>query len=346
VGEDEDNERGGAVEDGEATYFVDTTRLSHWDYAPSYDRDIDAQDVLGQQQGPPSNTDLDLNTHTDTRHCFNCGLPSHTLSDCPSPRNHALISLSRQLFTFNQQLQQSAHRQALGDFERIHVVEGRKQEKLDWLDWFEPGEVRGALLREAIGLDWDGDEGASAHADGEWLRNMAVWGYPKGWTGERDPRYEVMRRIEGEVIDDSDEEEEEEVFLIFRDVGEQEKITFTTPSQLSPFNTVPQTPNEDPTPSPPKIHRWASYPNTHFSSALLPIYTGYALPPLSADPSPTFTSDRQALWVNVTSGNGPPQPPPPPPSTSPPPLPPPPDKPPLPKEELDGEAEMDFSDSD
>ena len=206
--------------------------------------------------------------------------------------------------------------------------------------------MRGALLREAIGLDWDGNEGASAHADGEWLRNMAVWGYPKGWTGERDPRYEVMRRIEGEVIDDSDEEEEEEVFLIFGDVGEQEEITFTTPSQLSPFNTVSQTSNEDPTPSPPKIHRWASYPNTHFSSALLPIYTGYALPPLSADPSPTFTSDRQALWVNVTSGNGPPQPPPPPPSTSPPPLPPPPDKPPLPKEELDGEAEMDFSDSD
>ncbi|KIM86340.1 hypothetical protein PILCRDRAFT_86543 [Piloderma croceum F 1598] len=337
------DERGPVIEDEEPTYFVDTTRLSEWDYAPFYDRDVDAQEVLGQQQSPPPNPKLD--SPTDTRQCFNCGSPSHTLSDCPLPRNHALISLSRQLFTFHQQLHQSAHRQALGDFQRIHVVEGKKQERLDWLDWFEPGEVRGALLREAIGLGEDGD------GDGEWLRNMAVWGYPKGWTGERDPRYEVMRRIEGEVDDDDDddddESEEEDVFLIFGDGGEQEEILFTTPSQKSSSTQpITQTPNGDP-PSPSKIHKWASYPNTHFSSALLPVYTGYALPPLPTDSPPTFSNERRTLWENIPSGNGPsPHSPPRPPSTSPPPLPPPPDGPPLSEEALDGEAEMDFSDSD
>ena len=313
-----------------APYFVDTKRINQCDYAPCYERGT--QDVLGEQDlhnnpNPPSN-------EIDPRRCFNCGSPSHTLSDCPSPRNHALITLSRQLFTFYQQLHQSAHRQALGDFERIHIVEGRKNERLDWLDGFEPGEVRGQLLREALGLD--GDKDGCGDGDGQWLGNMAVWGYPKGWTGERDPRYEVMRRIEGEVNNTSDGEDD--VFWIFGDSDETEEITFATALSESETNSKADPEEEGGGPAPlPKIHRWASYPTTHFSSALLPIYTGYALPPLHTD-SPTFMSDRQALWDHITSGN------PPPPSASPPPLPPP-DEPLVP-EELDGEVEMDFSDSD
>ena len=31
----------------------------------------------------------------------------------------------------------------------------------------------------------DSDEGRGVDGDGEWLRNIAVWEYPKGWTGER-----------------------------------------------------------------------------------------------------------------------------------------------------------------
>jgi len=139
------------------------------------------------------------------------------------------------------------------------VVEGKKQQRLDWLDWLEPGQVRGELLREAIG--WEEGTGEGGGGDGQWLRNMAVWGYPKGWTGLRDPRYEVMKRIEGEVENDEDDEDED-VFVIFGDAGEEEKITFTTP--LLDFTPPPQ----------PKVHRWASYPTTYFSSALLPIYTG------------------------------------------------------------------------
>jgi zinc finger CCHC domain-containing protein 8 len=340
LGDNEHEERPGwTVELEQTTYFVDTTRITQWEYTPFYERDV--QDVLGQQENPP---DSGPDTNTDTRHCFNCGSPSHTLSECPSPRNHALISLSRQLFTFHQQLRQSAHRQALGDFERIHVVEGKRQEKLDWLNWFEPGEVRGALLRDAIGLNEDGDDGGEGA--GEWLRNMAVWGYPKGWTGERDPRYEVMRRIEGELSDEDEEEDEEDAFVIFGDTGEEE-ITLASPPKLY-SDTIPRPKTTDEDPPLPKIYRWVSYPNTHFSSALLPIYTGYALPPLPTTPSPTFANDRQTLWDQITSGNliRPPPPPPRPPSTSPPPLPPPQDEQPAAVHDLDGEAEMDLSDSD
>ena len=338
LGDNEHEERAGlTIEPEQTTYFVDTTRISQWEYTPFYERDV--QDVLGQQENPP---DSGPDTNTDARHCFNCGSPSHTLSECPSPRNHALISLSRQLFTFHQQLRQSAHRQALGDFERIHVVEGKKQEKLDWLDLFEPGEVRGPLLREAIGLNGDGDDGGEGA--GEWLRNMAVWGYPKGWTGERDPRYEVIRRIEGEPSEE-DDEEDEDTFVIFGDTGEEE-ITFASPSSMLYSDTIPRPKTTDEDSPPPKIYRWASYPNTHFSSTLLPIYTGYALPPLPTTPSPTFTNDRQTLWDKITSGNLNPPPLPRPPSSSPPPLPPPQDEEPAAAQDLGGEAEMDLSDSD
>jgi hypothetical protein len=44
------NERGPVIEDEEPTYFVDTNRLFESDYAPFYDRDVNAQEVLGQQQ--------------------------------------------------------------------------------------------------------------------------------------------------------------------------------------------------------------------------------------------------------------------------------------------------------
>jgi zinc finger CCHC domain-containing protein 8 len=227
---------------------------------------------------------------------------------------------------------------------------------------FDPGEVRGALLREALGLD-TGEEGDACWGDGQWLSNMAIWGYPRGWTGERDPRYEVVRRIEGES--DEDEEDDDDVFLIFGDAGEEEEITLPTAASHLPHTVPannPPTTDEDllspppqptppipppppPAPAPPKKpHRWASYPTTHFSSALLPIYTGYALPPLpplSPNPIPNTTA-QQALWDNTT--------PPPPPLTSPPPLPPPPDVIPIVQNEFDelddGEAEMDLSDSD
>jgi hypothetical protein len=99
-----------------------------------------------------------------------------------------------------------------------------------------------------------------------------------------------MKRIEGEVEDDNDESEEQDVFLIFGNGGEQEEILFTAPSQPKhPTGICPP------------------HPNTHFSSALLPVYMGYALHPLPTDSPPTFTN-RQTLWENITGNGAPPSP--------------------------------------
>ncbi|KZP08723.1 hypothetical protein FIBSPDRAFT_922625 [Athelia psychrophila] len=314
--------------------------INPWDCSPLYERDV--PDILGESPAAGLQE-----AHQDPRRCFNCGDPSHAVSQCPTPANHALIALSRQMFVFSQ----SAHRQALGDLERVHVVEGRRHQRLDWLDDFEPGEVRGDALREALGTA----------GETEWLRNMALWGYPKGWTGTRDPRYEVMKRIEEEP-----EYEDEDPFLIFGDKGEEEEIELHPPRKQSPerehaTEEVPSSPK--PTKLEADIHRWASYPTTYFSSALLPLYNGYALPP---PPSETFSRERQALWEKITSVPPPPPPgapPPPPPTSSPPPLPPsgpPPPQPPPPSSPLaqavpqlgsesldsDSEADMDLSDED
>ncbi|KAF7979609.1 hypothetical protein HWV62_41932 [Athelia sp. TMB] len=307
-------------------FFIDTKPVNPWDCGPVYERDI--SDILGE-----SPDDI-RGANPDVRRCFNCGETEHAVAQCLAPINHALVALSRQMFVFSQ----SAHRQALGDLERIHIVEGRRQQQLDFLDAFEPGEVRGDLLRDAIS-----DNGE------EWLKNMALWGYPRGWTGPRDPRYEVMKRIEEEPIHD-----EEPVFLIFGDGGEEEvelypQTTDSAESEDGEDVHLPLKPDESAAEALMQIHRWAAYPDTYFSSALLPIYNGFALPPPESD---TFSRERQALWEKITSA---PPPPPPPPTTSPPPLPPfePPPIAPLASEVpqpcslySDGEAEMDFSDED
>lgn len=358
VGENNEGDTGeiGAV-DGEATYFVDTTPVlvdstsrpewEYWQGGPAYHRDI--LGVLGHEELDIYDESLD----TSLRRCFNCGAVDHTVSDCPSPRNHALISLSRQLFTFHQ----PTHRQGLGNSERIHTVEAWKQQRLDWLDYFEPGQIKGELLREAL---WSRDDENDEEGDQEWLKNMTIWGYPKGWVGQRDPRYEVTKRIEGDG-----ESYDGGVFMIFGDVGEEEISLASNPQEnldspdssgsglvctsiADPSTEYPIC--KSPSPDPPlTLHRWASYPLTYFSSALLPIYTGHALPPLVPASEP-FTNDKHVLWQNITSGSTQSLPPPPPP-ISPPPLPP---SPPahfpatmiIPPEESDGEAEMDLSDSD
>jgi zinc finger CCHC domain-containing protein 8 len=357
AGDDEGFGAGVVVEEEEeeTTYCVDTTPVlidcsssypdwNYWQGGPAYDRGV--HEVLGDEEEDVES----LYNNTDVRRCFNCGSAEHTLSECPSPRNHALIALSRQLRTFHQ----SSHRR--GDAERIHIVEAYKQQRLDWLDYFEPGQIKGDLLREALGLTDNGDGGGE-----EWLKNMTIWGYPKGWVGYRDPRYEVMKRIEWEGCDN--DADDGDIFVIFGDVDDEE-ISLAAPPQddldalddsdsdsdvAEPNKSTGSLLSVSPSPEPPPtLHRWACYPLTHFSSALLPIYTGFMLPAFRPM-SETFTIDRQTLWQNITDGNVPP----PPPSTSPPPLPPPPSSPPppppttvFPSEESDGEAEMDLSDSD
>jgi zinc finger CCHC domain-containing protein 8 len=264
---------------------------------------------------------LDFNTSR----CFNCGASDHIVSACPSALNHPLISLSRQLFNF---LLDS--RGVNGEFKRLHVVEAWKQQRLAWLDCFEPGEVRGSLLRDALG--WSG-------GGPEWLKNMAVWGYPKGWVGKNDPRDAVRTRIQDEFSDHHhlvETEDQDEFLAIFGDDGEvevnnssqlaglgkesatdtpvDEAVSETDSDTSSNYSSISASTSSSlprdvkhsmrPLISTPCIRRWATYPDSYFSSTLLPVYTGFALPPMS-NVSATFTGDRRLLWDRIINTAGP-----------------------------------------
>lgn len=320
-------------------FFVDGT-VSNWESSGVYVRATEA--IIGDNE----RYDSDL----DTSRCFNCGSPDHTVSACPAPRDRQLISLSRQLFNFMQ-----ASR-GITDFQRIHIVEEWRQQRLEWLDIFEPGEIRGSLLRDALVSD-----------EGDWLKNMAVWGYPKGWICATDPREHVRCLIQKEHTGDwNDEVEDPEPFVIFGESNELEKIYFngfdrqtsahqaesdcdSDTSSSSMEESISDVELNDTTPR--KPIRWARYPPTHFAYHLLPVYSGTLLPPISHRGSSTYTTDRQDLWQRIISGNQPSRddrlpwrlpgafetdlstnlsrtgdynPIPPPPTTEPPPLPPPP----------------------
>lgn len=350
--------RGGG---GQASQLASQVYFSHvtpgvaapeWEPFGIYTRDFEP--ILGEEGDPEKPLAINLKTSR----CFNCGSSEHVVASCPSPVNRQLISLSRQFYDFLK----AAH--GFVDFKRVHVVEEWRQQRLQWLEIFEPGEIRGELLRDALDSE-----------DGDWLRNMAIWGYPKGWVSCHDPRILVTKMIWNENTDpDDDESEDQEPFLIFGDDGCTEEISFSDPclevhdeisvdedeqsdsESTTSSTTAPRDPifiTDQESPSQPT--RWAHYPPTHFASHLLPIYSGSALPPISHHGSLTYTPDRQLLWERIVSGarptpsNVPPwrhpevfqlwnqlKPPmtyhsivPPPPSTQPPPLPPlPPTEPP------------------
>ncbi|EEB88171.1 hypothetical protein MPER_14137, partial [Moniliophthora perniciosa FA553] len=74
-------------------------------------------------------------------------------------------------------------------------------------------EIRGYELREALGIDdeqgVESEADAQAHAQAEWLRNMALWGYPPGWTTQngRSPQETVRERIQYQFAGDEDDDE-------------------------------------------------------------------------------------------------------------------------------------------
>ncbi|EPQ57961.1 hypothetical protein GLOTRDRAFT_103928 [Gloeophyllum trabeum ATCC 11539] len=313
----------------------------------------------------------DAQTDDGRSRCFNCGSKEHMVSSCPLPLDRQLISLSRQLRNFYHEL-----RDGPGQGRRFHVVEDWKNQRLRWLDEFEPGQVRGALLREALQLE-DGDPGENA----PWLKNIAVWGYPPGWTGERDPKEKVAMRIVDLDEEGGSDDADDESFFIFGERGDEEvniKLPMVTaePSSLdddgsninktteavSAWGDVTTERNDAieqtkrgvlAVSGSRRVRRWAQYPSTYFSSELLPVYVGVALPPLSpagdvpasADGDGTYTLDRETLWANILAGHrvgsaahavhlittpglppappGSPPPPPPPPELPPPPPPPP-----------------------
>ncbi|KAJ8454766.1 hypothetical protein ONZ45_g19175 [Pleurotus djamor] len=355
-------------------FFTDLTPggvfLGGWEPRGVYPRDF--LEVLGSNDTGFSESDLFAESAS---RCFNCGSSSHLLFHCPHPRDNAVIELSRGLF-------QSVKAQSTRDDlprGRIHEVEGWKLQRLQWIEAFVPGEIRGELLQEAL-------SSSSSHGQ-EWLANMAIWGYPPGWSSPINPQDSMRTRILGEPHteahdDNSVDEENGELFIIFGD-AEAEHINFRMLSssaamddtinqeQSSPganynhsslsetqetapefsHTTVTYDERKSPLPS-----RWARYPITHFSSELLPIYTGFALPTLAESPTAEAQSSQHmydAMWSGVLHSHKawdePPPPPPttPPPLPSPPPLPPPPLPPiPLGADDGEGEGEMDLSDSD
>ena len=180
--------------------------------------------------------------------CFNCGSTDHIVASCTSPLDYQVIALSRQIYN-------SLHGSRGIDKkpDRVHVVEGWKRQRLEWLEMFEPGKVRSRLLKEAIGVDED---------EAPWLENMGIWGYPRGWYSEKDPRDEVRRRIEDEY--EENEDENEGILYIFGEDSD-ERIKSTESAEVILRRKISE-------------QRWAKYPLTRFCSERLTIYSGFALP--------------------------------------------------------------------
>ncbi|KAF8559861.1 hypothetical protein OG21DRAFT_1503084, partial [Imleria badia] len=274
-------------------FIVDTTSsidpsapfLDHW-YSCLYDRITGV--TLGEEED-----ELLPSAAQDVRLCFNCGSPDHAVSSCPEPIDRQLVSLSRQLFNF-------LHPNLTGqETTRFYIAEGWKQQRLEWLRSYEPGVIRGPLLRDALGLQEE-DQGNNV----EWLRNMAYWGYPPGWVGCRDPKQLICSRILNDEAEAQGAPSGWESFMIFKGADEDEEIDLTLLSLGGP-STTPSSASSLTTSVDVEPTRWAAYPNTYFSSTALSIYNGTPLGRVISSPSPasvTFTPERRALWERILYG--------------------------------------------
>jgi zinc finger CCHC domain-containing protein 8 len=234
---------------------LDDSQLFYVDTRPSYIGDAEKEwgfpdsCVYTRSEKVLGDENVDEWKYRSSR-CFNCGSTDHMVASCGSPLDYQVIALSRQIYT---SLWGSRGIDKKPD--RVHVVEGWKRQRLEWLDMFEPGEVRSRLLKEAIGVDED---------DAPWLENMGIWGYPRGWYCDVDPRDEVRRRIKEEY-----EEEDEGIILdiIGEETDNNERIKSTESAEviLAKKRTISE-------------QRWAVYPLTRFCSERLTIYSGFALP--------------------------------------------------------------------
>ena len=248
--------------------------------------------------------------------CFNCGHPDHKVTDCPIRANRELIALSRQYHDFYQSAR------GLGNSQRFHIVEAWRQQRLDWLEEFEPGTIKGELLKDAL-----------SNGNDEWLKNISVWGYPLGWVSHIDPRERVRDRIwnenTGDVVEELEAAEhfeihgDEEVveLLSFKYNESEEEIT----AKRTPTSTSTTTPTTTRFPSPsisssaPPLcsmppTRWATYPTSYFSSQALVLYN----PPTRNERWDSSIFHDTDAYLNQFSASSQP----PPPQDEPPPLPP------------------------
>nr|VWP02100.1 DEP domain-containing protein [Ganoderma boninense] len=314
---------------------LDSKEYVHqWLYGtPLYDR-VHEEDVLGEEVAREEEDAHGNFTHR----CFNCGEPGHIVGECTEPLDRRLVALSRQYFEF---FRKDPGLPRL----RVHEVEEWRRQRLEWLDAFDPGQIRGSLLRDALGLR-EGDAGEGV----EWLPNIANWGYPPGWVGPRDPREQVWQRIADASPPEDDDADDEELLYIFAE-GDPEVCELSGHAVVdsdSRSETLSVADEEHclrvSFAEPPS--RWATYPDTYFLWSRLPVCTGWVLPAIGADEPPPSAlvsrthTDHATLWQSITSlphqsrgvsvppwralSSLPPPPPtttPPPPSCPPPPLP-------------------------
>ncbi|KAJ3895419.1 hypothetical protein GG344DRAFT_38750 [Lentinula edodes] len=255
-------------------------------------------DILG------ANPETENEIRSVTPHCFNCGSSSHMVNACPEQVDRALVSLSRQMNEFYRDL--FSLDRIGGDFSaRIYSVEEWKSVRLDWINSFNPGEIKGHDLRQALGIMPAEDDSQSQD---EWLQNMAVWGYPPGWISRWDPKELMKERVSSQCIENP--QESEESFHIFGEEGNSETVLGQLKDPRKLLNSsLDQTPK-----------RWAFYPPLRFSSSLLPVYNSVALPPVESESQKSYYVPFSAVLPAPPPPLG--SPPPPPPIEPPPPLPP------------------------
>ncbi|KAG2150744.1 uncharacterized protein EDB93DRAFT_1103443 [Suillus bovinus] len=284
------------------SFYIDTSGSAGFqELSPQlcfYNRHISG--VLGENRSPSPAAALH-----DARFCFNCGSPDHIIGSCPEAHNHPLIALSRQLFNFLRSGEQTR------DPSRFHVVEAWKKQRLEWLEFFQPGKVVGPTLREALGFE-HGDSGHQC----AWLHNMSYWGYPAGWISDTDPRDAVRQRILGELgtlVHGHPLEDDDDSFLIVSDEEDREVIDLNLATSFYLKAGGDETSIVDDTLSANsdlELHssttrRWATYPDDYFSSNHLTVYNGTILVSsyaATSHSSNTFTAERRALWEQIISG--------------------------------------------
>ena len=285
VAEDPEMHSGGQFQEAAITefpFFIDKHGdLSNHLYTtspPLYERC--SPDVLGAEIEGESSLDESVSR------CFNCGSTHHIVSSCPAPHKTELIALSRQMYNF---------------FKQSRVIEPMtlsaaaefKHQRYEWIDSFEPGRILDPLLREALGLH---DDGVCSNLP--WLKNMAVWGYPSGWFSDQDPREKVLQRIDNLFVEALDSGESDNTLSIFGD-DTVEILDINASSGCKPFHRQDIEEVHEEQVEPGCSRRWATYPPTHFSSDLLPVYNGTRLPPIQPVTSSTFTSERYLLWERL-----------------------------------------------
>ncbi|KAJ2785939.1 hypothetical protein GGI15_001749 [Coemansia interrupta] len=99
--------------------------------------------------------------------CFNCSLPGHELPDCPEPPDARRIEDNRVAFNERHPVQFASRLYLVAEHER-RMDELRRK--------YRPGETLSDGLREALGLQEEGDVP-------EYVRSMRYFGYPPAYLG-------------------------------------------------------------------------------------------------------------------------------------------------------------------